>query len=58
MPNRDLSKENGDPNEAIELVSKVLIPSRMYKMMGNLGGSIRASRYEALKRMKDQPDLN
>ncbi|MHA1641280.1 MAG: hypothetical protein ACTSUX_09190 [Promethearchaeota archaeon] len=53
-----MSKENGDPNEAIELVSKVLIPSRMYKMMGNLGGSIRASRYEALKRMKDQPDLN
>ncbi|MHA1297330.1 MAG: hypothetical protein ACTSRH_18850 [Promethearchaeota archaeon] len=53
-----MSKEDNNPNKIIELVSKVLISSKMYKMMGNLGEIIRASRYGALKRMKDQPDLN
>ena len=53
-----LSKGEDIPNEAIELVSKGFIPSAMYKMMGNLGWRIQARRYGALKRMKDQPDLN
>jgi hypothetical protein len=53
-----LSKGEDIPNEAIELVSKPIIPSGMYKMMGNLGWRIQARRYRALKRMKDQPDLN
>jgi multimeric flavodoxin WrbA len=53
-----LSKGEDIPNEAIELVSKSIIPSGMYKMMGNLGWRIQARRYGALKRMKDQPDLN
>ena len=53
-----LSRGEDIPNEAIELVSKSLIPSGMYKMMGNLGWRIQSRRYGALKRMKDQPDLN
>jgi multimeric flavodoxin WrbA len=53
-----LSKGGDVPNEAIELVSKSIIPSGMYKMMGNLGWRIQARRYGALKRMKDKPDLN
>jgi multimeric flavodoxin WrbA len=53
-----LSRGEDIPNEAIGLVSKSLIPSGMYKMMGNLGWRIQSRRYGALKRMKDQPDLN
>jgi multimeric flavodoxin WrbA len=53
-----LSKGEDIPNKAIELVSKSIIPSGMYKMMGNLGWRIQARRYGVLKRMKDQPDLN
>ena len=53
-----LRKGEDVPNEAIALVSKSIIPSGMYKMMGNLGWRIQARRYGVLKRMKDKPDLN
>ena len=53
-----LSRGESIPNEAIELVSKKVIPSGMYTMMGNLGWRIQARRYGALKSMKNQPDRN
>ena len=53
-----LSRGESISNEAIELVSKKIIPSGMYTMMGNLGWRIQARRYGALKSMKNQPDRN
>jgi len=43
------------PQEAIDLISKKLIPIRLYKMIGNLGWILKARKFGARKRMKNKP---
>jgi hypothetical protein len=43
------------PQEAIDLISKKLMPVAMYKSMGNLGWRLRARKFGASKRLKDTP---
>ena len=45
------------PQEALDLISKKLIPIGLYKTMGNLGWRIRARKYKTRKRLKDKPYL-
>ncbi|MFX1355892.1 MAG: NAD(P)H-dependent oxidoreductase [Promethearchaeota archaeon] len=41
--------------EALDLISKNLIPVGLYKTMGNLGWRMRARKYNTRKRLKDKP---
>lgn len=43
------------PQQAIDLISKKLIPISLYKTMGNIGWRIRAKKYGARKKLKDKP---
>jgi hypothetical protein len=43
------------PQEALDLISKKLMPIGLYKTMGNLGWRLRARKYKAQKRLKDKP---
>lgn len=43
------------PQEALDLISKNLIPVALYKTMGNLGWRIRARKYKTRKKLKNKP---
>lgn len=52
-----LAKGQDIPQEAIDLISKKLMPIGLYKMMGNLGWRFQARKFDARKRMKNKPYL-
>ena len=42
-------------SEALNLISRPLIPKGMYKTMGNLGWHLQARKYKSRKKLRDQP---
>jgi len=52
-----LSEGEKIPEEAIELVGKKFMPISLYTKMGNLGWNIRAKKFGARKKIRDQPYL-
>ena len=52
-----LSESENIPEEAIKLVGKKFMPFNLYSKMGNLGWNLRAKKFGARKKIKDQPYL-
>ena len=50
-----IAKGKDIPQEALDLISKKIIPITLYKMMGNLGWRFQARKFGARKRMKNKP---
>ena len=52
-----LSEGEKIPEDAIKLVGEKIMPITLYTKMGNLGWNIRAKKFGARKKIKDQPYL-
>ncbi|MHA1104561.1 MAG: hypothetical protein ACTSPN_02440 [Promethearchaeota archaeon] len=52
-----LAKGKMIPEEAIELVGKKFMPYSLYTKMGNLGWNLQAKKFDARKKIRDQPYL-
>ena len=52
-----LSEGENIPQEAIDLVSKRMMPKKFYTMVGNIGWKMQAKKYGARKKMNEKPYL-
>lgn len=50
-----LKDDKDVPQEAIDLISKKIIPYSLYNIIGNLGWKSQAKKFNARKKLKDKP---